>query len=920
MPLSRRASPEAHRMMSEAFADLERIIIVADRAQLKDLTLNDVRQAALQIEQQLAASQSLRNMRRLAPLFAGLGHYSQTIEVLCNGTPYLPWIWAPIKLVLKISADYTEAFEEIIRIYSKLAEPLTRFSFLQQPFSSNPEVQNALAVYYSDILKFHGEAYSFVRRNAWQRLFATSRGRFQRRFDNILADLKAHEKLVDKIVIAANISEAKDMREKLEDWRQQEMSKFKKQEEDQTSTEFHAILSVLRVDETHQIRVFDNLTAEANQHPGSCGWILKQPKIQAWARSDRDTQLIVLHGCVGSGKSVLAAQIGTFLRSSEHSLVVAHFCTYIYPESTDYNDIMRSLVVQIIRQDPELIALSYDWLVLKKKSPSCAVMEQLLRLLVEALGTSPSQQKTLHIVFDGLDECDDSTISSVVKTLDRLVATASSSGATILKVLLCTQMTPAVAKVVNRKRKISLADEGIHLNRAIQDYTLQRINAIRPNLSQLGITDEDITRLASQITEKADGMFLWAKLVMEFISKNLFYSREEILEAASKLPRELGKFYGRILSQIMTNFDERSEQRISSVLSWISFAKRPLRCPELLSALAFDAGHEQVNELVPAYILDRFLQSSDSALSITETHSQRQHGLATVRCLLSCQEIFVPSYPEVERVGRILRGTHGFLMYATQFWVDYLLKDLDHDRGRFFESEIFVLSCRLAEAFTGARQSLEEADGDRPDPRLALIRQRHYPLYMMAKALILEQNKDTLRDVNRYQAVIRGLLDCPNYPGITFQELEQFKQAFRTSAFTCRLWSCPHAVVGFNNIDCLTQHEKDHVKHVCRFPGCQYPVFTSAKMLKDHMAKWHAEGRYQCQTKDEHQIYGQRLTLQIHMQILLSNLLVMTVLAQHHLMINSYLSVGLHACDPTHYHQNLELHHGPHLMKRLRRE
>jgi hypothetical protein len=55
----------------------------------------------------------------------------------------------------------------------------------------------------------------------------------------------------------------------------------------------------------------------------------------------------------------------------------------------------------------------------------------------------------------------------------------------------------------------------------------------------------------------------------------------------------------------MANFDERSVQRISSVLSWISFAKRPLRSPELLSALTFDTGHEEVSEPVPAYILDR---------------------------------------------------------------------------------------------------------------------------------------------------------------------------------------------------------------------------------------------------------------------------------------------------------------------------
>lgn len=102
MPLNRRTSLEAQRMMREAFQDLEKIITVTDRAQLRNLTLDDVRQAALQVENQLAACQSLRNMRRLARLFDGLEHYSQTIEVLCNGTPFLPWVWAPIKLVLKV--------------------------------------------------------------------------------------------------------------------------------------------------------------------------------------------------------------------------------------------------------------------------------------------------------------------------------------------------------------------------------------------------------------------------------------------------------------------------------------------------------------------------------------------------------------------------------------------------------------------------------------------------------------------------------------------------------------------------------------------------------------------------------------------------------------------------------------------------
>ncbi|KAL7799057.1 hypothetical protein V8C37DRAFT_407477 [Trichoderma ceciliae] len=870
MPLGRRTSLEAQRMMREAFQDLEKIITVTDRAQIKNLTLDDVRQAALQVERQLTASLSLRNMRRLAPLFTGLEHYSQTIEVLCNGTPYLPWIWAPIKLVLKISADYVEAFERIIKVYSRLAEPLARFRQFDRSFSNHIEVQNTLAVYYSDILKFHGEAYTFVRRSALQRLFATSWGRFQRRFDNIFTDLKAHEDLVDKTVNAANMAEAKEMREKLEDWRQQEMSRLKKDEEEQTSTEFLAILSVLRVDESHQIKVFDNLIAAANENPGSCGWILRQPKIQSWAKRGRDAQFVVLYGCIGSGKSILATQIVTFLRTLNHSLVSTHFCTYLYPESTDYSYIIRSLIIQIMRPDPELITLAYDWLVLKKKTPNSSVLEQLLRLLVEALGASSTEPKTLHLVIDGLDECDGSTATSIVKTLDKLIVAASSSGSTTLKVLLCSQATPAIDKVVKKKHQVLLANEKDNLNKAIRDYTLQRINTIRPKLSQLRITEDDITALAAQIMHKADGMFLWAKLVMEYIGKNIFYSRDEILRAASSLPRELTAL-----------LDDRSVQRIRSVLSWIAFAKRPLRSPELLSALAFDAGHEQVDVLVPAYILDTcepliqqqndtsyafvhpsvrdFLKGSESEIMIKEDESQTRHGLAAVRCLLSSQRVFAPSYSETNRNSRVLRGLHGFHMYATEFWVKYLLTHHERDHDHLFKSDFYDLSCRLAENFGNMESDAGAVENGQLDPRLADIRQKHYPLYKMAQSVLLEQSRGLLEAVSinhatqngiaelgliglkyTYQKTLRTLLDCSIYPGTTFQELEQFKQHFRTSAFTCRLWSCPHAIFGFNSVNSLIEHEANHTKHVCDSPECSYPILTSARALKNHVAKYHA--------------------------------------------------------------------------------
>lgn len=99
MPLAARSSKEARGIVREAFEDFEKIISSEEAKDFDDTTLQDVQDAALKIEGALAARKELRNMRRLSPLFEGLKCYAETIEVLCNGTLYLPWIWAPIKLV-----------------------------------------------------------------------------------------------------------------------------------------------------------------------------------------------------------------------------------------------------------------------------------------------------------------------------------------------------------------------------------------------------------------------------------------------------------------------------------------------------------------------------------------------------------------------------------------------------------------------------------------------------------------------------------------------------------------------------------------------------------------------------------------------------------------------------------------------------
>jgi hypothetical protein len=89
MPLKPAVSTLARNTIKTAYDELDRTISPGDKRDFPHTTLQNVQEAALKIENQLAARQSLRNMRRLMPLFRGLEHYSKVVDVLCNGTPFL---------------------------------------------------------------------------------------------------------------------------------------------------------------------------------------------------------------------------------------------------------------------------------------------------------------------------------------------------------------------------------------------------------------------------------------------------------------------------------------------------------------------------------------------------------------------------------------------------------------------------------------------------------------------------------------------------------------------------------------------------------------------------------------------------------------------------------------------------------------
>ncbi|KAK1750445.1 hypothetical protein QBC47DRAFT_394073 [Echria macrotheca] len=870
------ALSSARRAIEVAFKDLEKTISPADSRDFAATTLDDVRKAAVDLERQLAARQSLRNMQRLEPLFQGLNHYSKVIDVLCNGTDYLPWIWAPIKLVLKISSDYIEAFERIIKAYSLIAESLGRFQLLERSFQGKPHLYPVFVVFYADILKFHKAAYRFITRRSWKTFFMTTWGRFEREFGATIEDLKRHGELIDKEVNAHNIVESRAMREALQSWRTESLERLAQEQREQTARQMQGVITWLRIDDSEQNVLLDSLTKIGQAHPGTVEWVLKKPQMASWLRTTTETPFLWLQGGPGTGKSVIVARLVSFLGVPKCGLggshVVRHFCSYTHESSTQYDQIVKSLLLQCVQSDGDLVAHIYEEYIGSKQA-TLPVLEKLLELSVGFIQT----QRSLHILLDGLDECSPDKQQRLVRLMDRLV-----SSSTTCKVLVSSQDSAAIQSRLKRKSLLALSEEKECLKTAISNYAALRLRGMRQKLSELGISEDSVGGIATHVGERADGIFLWACLVLNYLSANFFYSGAEFMDAIDALPHELSSFYEKLLSRILSDLDRRSALRLRSIFSWIAFAKRPLRKAELQSALLFQTDNTVASRPVPAHILEAckpiveerrnstfafihisvrdYLQSESCQRSIRiDSESVLwDHGSSSFRCLRMGLDVFRPDSEQRERNLQVIRGAWGFLPYAAEFWCVYL-RDMALTPIGGWDS-----SCRDAIARLSSHLSALEPDLERQLPALLMEELdpiRQFPAVWYDATVALQSRssgqhrgtegsddqlvlpKSTQHVFLNYEITIRQIMTDRERWDSTASEFELFKENFSGHAYLCRFISCPHSITGFDNSETRAAHEAGHTPTFpCLVANCQYPPFCSSRALRKHSSDVHQIG------------------------------------------------------------------------------
>lgn len=415
--------------------------------------------------------------------------------------------------------------------------------------------------------------------------------------------------------------------------------------------------------------------AQAARVDGTAEWIFENPVFIAWMQSKvpfhKSGRLLWINGNPGSGKTVLAGSITEELdRQPEDGTANNAVFYYLFNETSGTRnsgaDAYRSIATQILQQfchdqmiqDIFAIAMSHY------PVQTNATENELLDLMLQVF----HHFRDTTIILDGLDECTDG--ERLCKEISRWCYHAD------VKVLLLSR--PNVLYLRRRLAKeTQIALSRNDLDDDIAMYLEPRILELKEEglLPPDSREDDLVTRLVS----RAEGMFLWARLMVTFLRSPALTRSERLETITETTPDGLHGMYQRIHSQILL-LDGPSRELACQALTWVAYSPRNLGCSEIRHALKPDEWED--SDAANGQFHDAVIFSSCGLLEKNTHRNTYQYIHLSAREYFGSFETrrrnsLTPLIPEEHRAkGQILKRCISLLTYEIP------LRPLSTIRGR----------------------------------------------------------------------------------------------------------------------------------------------------------------------------------------------------------------------------------------------
>ena len=321
---------------------------------------------------------------------------------------------------------------------------------------------------------------------------------------------------------------------------------------------------------------------------------------KAWDAAN-EPNLLLICGQPGQGKTFLSIYLAETLANLKDTILLEYYCDYKYGEPSENRNtasgVIRGLMYGMVCQLPELSHILVNQLDEKTNmlvDSSFAALWRLFRHMIQRAG------KLVICVVDGLDQCDDSSVTILVRHFEELVSDSSSTNAPQLdsaqsclkaiftsrplswKILATMKKFPHVMLEKDSQRVQSHieSDVRIFVEAKVDGYF--PMDATAEHFVNDTKRDEWYRKTKAMLVEKANGTFLWASFAMEQL-ENL--DPHEVEDELEKLPEGLEALYTRILLQVQDSCTGARLEKIAQLLRLVVVAVRPLLLVEIAAAI-----------------------------------------------------------------------------------------------------------------------------------------------------------------------------------------------------------------------------------------------------------------------------------------------------------------------------------------------
>ena len=410
--------------------------------------------------------------------------------------------------------------------------------------------------------------------------------------------------------------------------------------------------------------------------PGTCDWLLQEPGIQSWLEMKMESCVTWFCAPPGCGKSTLAAHIISHLRGSGLAYQYFFF-KFDDPDKRSMGTFLRSIAYQIARDFPafkrSLLELANEGLKLEKADP-IMVWNKLFEYILFAMDLSVP----LYWVVDGLDECD------TPKVLPQLLRGFIGSNV-FIRILIVSRKTEYLTLEFGRLAS-SLQVERIEKDGS--DFNFNDIHIfVEREIKHLRGSDTVRHRVSHDIESRAQGNFLWTRLVLEEILN--CHTEDDIHKALDNIPADMDKLYRRMEQVILSNPRKANIALAKVLLQWTICASRLLTVEELSQALRPEFPEildirRSIQDICGQFLI---VKTTGHVTIIHKTARDYLLRPATITSIIDVakahEELFIKSISEICDHNLRLKLTHdhqalfrtkSFLLYSATSWMFHLRK------------------------------------------------------------------------------------------------------------------------------------------------------------------------------------------------------------------------------------------------------